>query len=66
MRFSRLRRALVGFGVLATALATVATGTAAAAQPLVVGGQTAAQGQFPWMVRLSMGCGGALVASKVC
>jgi secreted trypsin-like serine protease len=55
----------VGFGVFATALATLATGTADAAQPFVVGGQNAAQGQFPWMVRLSMGCGGALIASKV-
>ena len=65
MRFSRLRRALVGFGVLATAVVTLATGSAQAATPFVVGGQNAAQGQFPWMVRLSMGCGGALVASKV-
>ncbi|MTD59259.1 S1 family peptidase [Amycolatopsis pithecellobii] len=65
MRFFRLRRALVGLGVLATALATVVTGTADAAQPLVVGGQNAAQGQFPWMVKLSIGCGGSLIASKV-
>lgn len=65
MRFPRLRRALVGFGVLATAVATLATGTADAAQPFVVGGQNATQGQFPWMVRLSMGCGGAMIASKV-
>jgi secreted trypsin-like serine protease len=28
--------------------------------PSVVGGTTAAQGEFPFMVRLSMGCGGAL------
>ncbi|WP_184840575.1 trypsin-like serine protease [Allocatelliglobosispora scoriae] len=28
--------------------------------PQVVGGVRAAQGEFPWMVRLSMGCGGAL------
>jgi secreted trypsin-like serine protease len=31
----------------------------------VVGGVEAAAGQFPWMVRLSMGCGGALVAPRV-
>lgn len=28
--------------------------------PMIVGGTPAAQGEFPWMVRLSMGCGGAL------
>ncbi|MCA2213775.1 serine protease [Wangella sp. NEAU-J3] len=28
--------------------------------PSVVGGTTAAQGEFPFMVRLSMGCGGSL------
>ena len=28
----------------------------------VVGGDQAPEGKFPWMVRLSMGCGGALIA----
>nr|WP_236952451.1 serine protease [Kibdelosporangium phytohabitans] len=46
---------------------------AAAAQPpgdgevgtQVVGGTRAAQGEFPWMVRLSMGCGGALYTPQI-
>ncbi|MEU8024029.1 serine protease [Micromonospora haikouensis] len=59
-------------GLLATALAAVTAGSltlaapAAAAAgdatvtPNVVGGTPAAQGEFPFMVRLSMGCGGSL------
>jgi secreted trypsin-like serine protease len=37
------------------------------AQPVreVVGGDLAPAGRFPWMVRLSMGCGGALIAPRV-
>jgi secreted trypsin-like serine protease len=31
----------------------------------VVGGTPAAQGEFPWMVRLSMGCGGALYTNQI-
>ncbi|HZB49815.1 MAG TPA: trypsin-like serine protease, partial [Mycobacteriales bacterium] len=33
--------------------------------PSVVGGTDAALGEFPWMVRLSMGCGGSVVAPRV-
>jgi secreted trypsin-like serine protease len=33
--------------------------------PQVVGGTRAAQGEFPWVVRLSMGCGGALYSRQV-
>jgi secreted trypsin-like serine protease len=33
--------------------------------PQVVGGTTAAQGEFPWMVRLSMGCGGAMYTDQL-
>jgi secreted trypsin-like serine protease len=53
-------------GVVATALA-VAQIPAQADRPgrEVVGGNEAPQGRFPWMVRLSMGCGGALVAPRV-
>lgn len=47
-----------------------AAGPAAGADPdpplaRVVGGQPAAAGTFPWMVRLSMGCGGVLTAPRV-
>src|SRR4051794_30371160 len=31
----------------------------------VVGGELAPAGRFPWMVRLSMGCGGVLTAPGV-
>lgn len=34
-------------------------------QPYVVGGTRAAQGEFPWMVRLSMGCGGAMYTQQL-
>jgi secreted trypsin-like serine protease len=67
--------------LLGTALAAVtvaawgATATPAAAaspvsgdgvvSPSVVGGTRATQGEFPFMVRLSMGCGGALTAPRV-
>lgn len=69
---SALRRiALVTTGAAAL-LGTVA-GQAIAAppatnddvQPQVVGGTRAAQGEFPFMVRLSMGCGGALYTQDI-
>ncbi|MBB5826743.1 S1 family peptidase [Micromonospora carbonacea] len=57
-------------GLLAAALAAVTAGSLTLAAPAaagdatvtpnVVGGTPAAQGEFPFMVRLSMGCGGAL------
>jgi secreted trypsin-like serine protease len=57
---------LVLAGVVATVLAV--TGIPAVAhRPIreVVGGDEAPQGMFPWIVRLSMGCGGTLVAPRV-
>jgi hypothetical protein len=52
----------------ATALGTVA-GPAVAdppdVEPQVVGGSPAAQGEFPWLVRLSMGCGGVLYTQQI-
>jgi secreted trypsin-like serine protease len=59
-------------GVVAAALAvagfTVTVPAAPASAdptPLVVGGTRATQGEFPFMVRLSMGCGGALYSSRL-
>jgi secreted trypsin-like serine protease len=66
------RAALVTVGV-AAALGAVA-GQAVAApppttgddvQPQVIGGTRASQGEFPFMVRLSMGCGGALYTQSI-
>ncbi|MEV4636268.1 serine protease [Actinoplanes sp. NPDC049548] len=63
---------LVILGVLASVLAASQTvaraGDAAGGTPPireVVGGDLAPAGRFPWMVRLSMGCGGALTAPRV-
>ncbi|MEV0714174.1 trypsin-like serine protease [Asanoa sp. NPDC050611] len=66
---SRLRRMLLGV-VTAAALAAgggaLAGPASASPEPVpsgpneVVGGSLATQGEFPWMVRLSMGCGGAM------
>ena len=69
-------RILLGTAVAAlTVAAAGATASPAAAAPpvsgdgvvtpLVVGGSRAAQGEFPFMVRLSMGCGGALYSPTI-
>jgi len=61
--------ALTGAAVaLSVALLGQPTANAAPDQgpsPSVVGGTNAAPGEFPWMTRLSMGCGGAVVAARV-
>lgn len=55
--------ALAAFAMLpGTALAQ---SDAAKPSPSVVGGTRAAQGEFPFMVRLSMGCGGALYTPDI-
>jgi secreted trypsin-like serine protease len=67
----KLRKAaLVVVG--AAAIVGMSTGQALGAQPpaddvspQVVGGSPAAQGEFPWMVRLSMGCGGAMYSDSL-
>jgi secreted trypsin-like serine protease len=68
MNARRWGAALVG-AALAVSVA-VATAPAADAAPIgpspsVVGGTNAAQGEFPWMARLSLGCGGAVVAARI-
>lgn len=61
--------AAAGAAALITALAQPAGASAPSggpdAHPTVVGGTAAAAGEFPWMVRLSMGCGGALYKADV-
>jgi secreted trypsin-like serine protease len=63
---------LIFAGVMAATLAVTQTPADAVQPPRsglpileVVGGDEAAAGAFPWMVRLSMGCGGTLVARRV-
>ncbi|MGV9244054.1 S1 family peptidase [Streptomyces sp. NPDC003710] len=59
-----LKRALAALTVALAALSLQPLSAQAAPQP-VVGGTRAAQGEFPFMVRLSMGCGGALYAKNI-
>ncbi|GGW32603.1 S1 family peptidase [Streptomyces xantholiticus] len=65
MKFlSTLKRCLAAGAVVLAAVSLQPT-SASAAPPPVVGGTRAAQGEFPFMVRLSMGCGGALYAKDI-
>ncbi|MFD3515161.1 S1 family peptidase [Streptomyces sp. NPDC058657] len=63
------RCAVVGAVALAAVSLQPAGATASAPTPSgtqpVVGGTRAAQGEFPFMVRLSMGCGGSLYAQDI-
>lgn len=45
--------------------AVAAPSTADDVQPQVIGGTPAAQGEFPWVVRLSMGCGGSMITPEL-
>lgn len=58
---------VIGVLALATATPSVAAASGGTIHPIreVVGGDVAPEGKFPWMVRLSMGCGGALSAPRV-
>ncbi|MEU1125160.1 serine protease [Streptomyces sp. NPDC005899] len=59
-----LKRCSVIAAVALAAISLQPSGASAAPTP-VVGGTRAAQGEFPFMVRLSMGCGGALYAPNI-
>jgi secreted trypsin-like serine protease len=73
VRISKMKKA----GLLAAGLTAVLAATAGQAfaapppsqpgdvSPMVVGGTTAAKGEFPWLVRLSMGCGGAMYTEQI-
>ncbi|MET7849281.1 serine protease [Streptomyces avermitilis] len=63
-RFGGLKRALAVGAVTLAAVSLQPLSAQAAPQP-VVGGTRAAQGEFPFMVRLSMGCGGALYTKQI-
>jgi secreted trypsin-like serine protease len=70
MRVARRWAAASAVAVVALAVGLLGQTQAAAApvsgpSPSVVGGTNAAQGEFPWMTRLSMGCGGAVIAQRV-
>jgi secreted trypsin-like serine protease len=51
--------------IASPAVAAPAASGDSVVSPSVVGGTTAAQGEFPFMVRLSMGCGGALYSPTI-
>ena len=70
MRLSKIVRSAVVVACGAALAVTLAEAPAVAAPgptatPNVVGGTRASQGEFPWMVRLSMGCGGSVLTSQV-
>ncbi|MFD3993653.1 S1 family peptidase [Streptomyces sp. NPDC058548] len=61
----RALQKLAAAGAVVLAAVSLQPTTASAAPAPVVGGTRAAQGEFPWMVRLSMGCGGSLITPQV-
>lgn len=66
--FTLLRNVTTAVAAVAAAASFATPAIATAAQPPstdVVGGTRAAQGEFPFMVRLSMGCGGALYTNQI-
>jgi secreted trypsin-like serine protease len=56
----------IGALAVAAAVGTLVAGPAhAGGREEIVGGRTAPDDAYPWIVRLSMGCGGALTAPRV-
>ncbi|MFE0734266.1 MULTISPECIES: serine protease [unclassified Streptomyces] len=64
-RLVRALQKLAAAGAVVLAAVSLQPTTASAAPAPVVGGTRAAQGEFPWMVRLSMGCGGSLLTPQI-
>ncbi|MEV0174041.1 serine protease [Streptomyces sp. NPDC050803] len=60
-----LKRCAVAATAALAVLSLQPVSAAQAAPAPVVGGTRAAQGEFPFMVRLSMGCGGALYTQQI-
>ncbi len=72
MRYNARRTLALAVGIAATLAAFGGQAIAAppppdtgTPTPMVVGGTQAAKGEFPWMVRLSMGCGGAMLTEQL-
>ncbi|WP_137990006.1 S1 family peptidase [Streptomyces vilmorinianum] len=61
----RALQRIVAAGAVVLAAVSLQPSTASAAPAPVVGGTRAAQGEFPWMVRLSMGCGGSMLTPQI-
>lgn len=64
-RIVRALQRIAATGAVVLAAVSLQPSTASAAPAPVVGGTRAAQGEFPWMVRLSMGCGGSLLTPQI-
>ncbi|MFJ8665903.1 S1 family peptidase [Streptomyces sp. NPDC093600] len=64
-RIVRALQRIAATGAVVLAAVSLQPSTSSAAPAPVVGGTRAAQGEFPWMVRLSMGCGGSLLTPQI-
>jgi secreted trypsin-like serine protease len=53
------------FAALTAFVALLPGPASATPTPEIVGGRTAPEGAYPWVVRLSMGCAGSLIAPRV-